>query len=218
MSTPFLVSYVGLWLVVIGESIMLFALLREVGKWYLSQSPSFQRDGPAIGDPLPPVTLQTPEGRLSLDRLPSNDYSLFLVASDQCSICPTAAEIVQKWVTRTRNLSGAVLLNAERFTAWRVDGDLTVGLVSQNDVSELGVRAVPFLFVTDSSGRVLAKGLLNNHGHMKAMLKQARRTQPAVMPSTSGEVAGPSRWRARRPRNDDPAKRNTSAYKGRDYG
>jgi hypothetical protein len=178
VSTPFLVSYAGLWLLVAIQSVMLFVLLREMGKLYLGQTESFFRDGPAIGRNLPEMSVRAKTGPVPITRLLQADYSMLLVASDRCAVCPSAAEIVRRWNQRSSALGATVLLAADRLGSWgKLDG-LEVVCISPEDVTRhLAVRATPFLLVVDRTGRVLAKGIVNNHGHVKTMLRDARRKQ-----------------------------------------
>lgn len=169
-----LVSYIGLWILVVFQSGLLLVLLREIGKAYLGESQSFQRDGLPVGRRLPTLTVESRSGPVSIDAFFGARLAIFLIASDGCAVCGPVADIVQRWSERLREVSATVLLNADRLGAWGRT-DLQVALVSSSDVSEkLEVRATPFVFIADKSGRVVAKGLINTHSHLKALLKEAR--------------------------------------------
>ena len=45
MSSPFWLSYSLLWILVLVESILIFALLREIGRLHLQNPESIVRDG-----------------------------------------------------------------------------------------------------------------------------------------------------------------------------
>jgi hypothetical protein len=169
-----LISYIALWGLVVFQSGLLLVLLREIGKTYLRDSPSFQRDGLAVGRRLPPLRLETRDGATAIESFFGARIAIFLLASDGCAVCGPVADIVQRWSERLHDVSATVLLSAERLGAWGGTG-MDVGLVRSSDVAEkLEVRATPFVFVTDRSGRVVAKGLINTHAHLKALLKEAR--------------------------------------------
>lgn len=173
MNRPFLVSYAMLWLLVVLQSGLLFVLLREIGKTYLSSSSSFQRDGLAVGRRIPPLTVQTRRGLSRVESFFGSEFTIVLVASDGCSVCGPVADIVRRWSERTSDFGAVVLLNAPRLGAW-ADIGLDVVLVDPEDVKrKLEVRATPFVFVTDPNGQVMSKGLINTHAHLNALLKEA---------------------------------------------
>jgi hypothetical protein len=174
MSSLFWLSYVLLWVIAVGSAILVFVLMRELGRIYLSQSSSFVRDGIAKGDRLPDVEVDTPGGTVSLpDLTAGNAYTVVLAVRPDCPYCPAAAEAVVHWTARAEGL-GAVLLVA--------GGDLgryesiqkasAAGIDEHVLESTLRVRVTPFGFLVDRRATVLAKGLVNDTSHIEGLVEQ----------------------------------------------
>jgi hypothetical protein len=190
MSTLFVASYVLLWILVVGQSIMLFILLRELGRIYLSQSSSFVRDGVAQGSPLPALPIMTPDGSAGLDSLYTGArYTALLVARPDCPYCPEAADVVRQWAGQAPELGAGVVVDGRELGAY-ADKGVPAGLLDPDMARrQLRVRATPFVFVVDHRGIVLGKGVINAADHLDEVLQRARDVSGAELPSARRDGA-----------------------------
>jgi hypothetical protein len=191
MNSAFYGSFVVLWVLVVGQSLLLLTLLREIGRIYLSDTSALQRDGIALGRRLPPIKVNTRRGDSTLDAFLRSRLNIVMIASDGCGVCGPTADVVRRWASRSTDINGVVLLNAKKLGVWGDVSGLDVVLVSAEDVkSQLEVRATPFVFVTDADGAILAKGLVNTHRHVKQLLRDARDRLNADEVRTSAQGVG----------------------------
>jgi hypothetical protein len=175
MSGGFVASYVVLWILVALQSVMLFVLLRELGRIFLRNSDSFQRDGIAVGERLPNLIVDSQAGKVPLTERLGSRYALIVVASPDCSVCPPVIELVEQWQQRIPDLTGLVLLNSERAGSYAANGGVETVVSNPTDVTEqLLVRVTPFVYVASGDGLVLAKGLVNDSRQLERLIASAR--------------------------------------------
>ncbi|MDQ3822742.1 MAG: hypothetical protein M3321_05825 [Actinomycetota bacterium] len=197
MSAPFVISHVLLWALVVLESVMLFVLLRELGRVYLRASESFQRDGVAVGTPLPDIQVRTADDVVSLDSLYDAPYTLIVVATTDCTHCTRVVDLSRRWAARVESLSTLVLVTDDDPGEYASLDGIGLAHVERDDMAErLLVRVTPFVFVVDAHAVVLGKGLVNNNNQLAELLKRARaeveRREPSASRDRAPALAGAS--------------------------
>jgi hypothetical protein len=178
MSRPYLVSFVLLWLLVVGESALLFLLLRELGRIYLGSSASLERDGVPIGEELPAVPVTTADGTEALPALVADDaYTLLLFVHPDCPHCPEAVRSVEAVTSREPELQAVVVSHDNGRAAYSELSNLVVVEADSDALStDLGVRATPFAFVLDGSRKVVRKGVVNREADVRFLTASLPRT------------------------------------------
>lgn len=178
MSSTFWASYAALWLAVVVESVLLLALLREVGHVYLQRAGSTARDGLPIGETLPPIDVSDEAPRPLVDLIPRSGATVLLYILSGCPVCPEAVAALVPWAKRHAELH-VVLLHAGKARSdyagvpiAEIDPDLAR--------ERLRLRVAPFALVVDGDRRVLAKGLINHDSDVRRLLGDAQRRTAAL--------------------------------------
>jgi hypothetical protein len=151
MSTPWVIAYVVLWVVVIALGIAVVALLRQIGVLHARIAPMgthFAGEGPEIGAVAPTIGLNYARSPLTL----------VAFTSATCTIC--------------RELKPSI--DALR----RQEAGLTVHLVSLEDdrnvFDAFNVRSTPYMITVDRTGRVLGRGVANSLEQIEELIREAR--------------------------------------------
>jgi hypothetical protein len=175
MSSLFWVSYVVLFVVVAVQSVLLYLLLREIGKIYLSESTSFIRDGVPTGKQLPDLSVTTAGGRERLaDLVGAAPYAFVLVAQPDCSYCRDAAAALRRWAGGSAKLTSVTLVDGDDVTPYERISARAVARLAPHDMHRrLRVRATPYVFLVDRSRRVLAKGLVNDERDVRDLIERS---------------------------------------------
>lgn len=178
MSSMFWASYAALWLAVVVESVLLLALLREVGHVYLQRAGSTARDGLPIGEELPTVDVSADGPRPLRDLIPHSGVTVLLYVLAGCPVCPEAVAAVAPWTARHSELH-AVLLHAgpprsdyAGLPIAEIDPDVAR--------AQLRLRVAPFALIVDANGRVVAKGLINRDSDVRRLLGEAQHRTPTL--------------------------------------
>jgi hypothetical protein len=194
----FWLSYALLWFLVVAESLLVFALLRELGRIYLSQPQSIARDGLTPGTMIPEILVEGRRKRAPLQAFLSAPYTLLICALPDCPFCEDVIEKAQRWSRRRPNIGALVVISGSERGKYDAFETVEVALAAPNDVLyELRVRASPFLFVVGSDGEVLSKGLANSHRDIRGLLEAAgvfdeARREGAISRSPTPTVHGHS--------------------------
>lgn len=178
MDRLFWLSYALLWLSVLGLGLLVFMLLRELGRIYLGRSSSFVGDGPAIGERVPDLSVETGERSVSLSELiAGSDYTTLLITLLDCSLCTGAADAVERSTRNSEELGGVILVDGGdlgHFAEYGERGGCQVARLAEGDShAELRIRATPFALLVDADLTVLAKGILNDDRDLAALVEQA---------------------------------------------
>jgi len=111
METPWLISYIVLWLIVLTLSVLVLLLYRQLGIMYLGSAEGVSRDGLEKGTTAPDFNLTDQYGnaqRLSAYR---GRPVVLLFGSPHCSPCRTLMPQLHDWA-RSHPDVGVVWLNA----------------------------------------------------------------------------------------------------------
>jgi hypothetical protein len=190
MNSLFGVSYLLLWIMVIGESVLLFVLLRTIGHLLLANQPIGAREGVPVGHRLPDVPTATVDGaRPLLDLLPAKRFTAVLFATPTCGYCPGALTAIRRAVAELPWLGAAVLVRAAELDGYaQVDEWGRVATITADAAQELQLRATPFVMVVDERGTVVAKGVINDESHLTNLIDAAEKAM-----ANSGPVGDPAR-------------------------
>jgi hypothetical protein len=176
MSGPLALSYALLWALVVGESVLLLLMFRELGRIYLSQSSSFARDGVDVGSRVPDIGVRLGGRELALaDALPGASFTVIVAARDDCPYCLDAARAVAEGISGADDVQAIVLMRGRVAPAYHQLAGVAVAEVGERAFARLRIRATPFGLVVSETGRVLSKGILNHSAHLTDLLEQADR-------------------------------------------
>lgn len=173
MMTWLCLNSVGLALV----SLVLYFTLRQIGFVLIRVGPPGARvspQGPRVGEHVGEHLAQL----AGMELQPGAAKARLLVfGADSCSICApvkaAALDLARSW---QRDADILIIYDCEPGAAPARVEKLGAGLYFTRDGElrrQLGVRSVPFAMMTDSSGVVLGKGLVNEIGHLESLLELA---------------------------------------------
>lgn len=201
MEGIWLVSYIVLWLLVLGLGVLVVVLYRQLGIMYLGSAEGVSRDGLELGARAPDFSLVDQYG--NLQRLA--DYRgrplLLLFGSPNCSPCRILLPQLHDWA-KAHPETGVIWLNAAsqqeslEFVA-ETGATLPIAAFAPDErLMELyKVRVTPFSFLLDENGVVRAKGLANTKGGLDVYYKELRSgtsNRPVVQATDSGRGAASS--------------------------
>ena len=176
MSTPFYVSYVALWLLLLAMGVLVLLLYRHFGLMALGTLEGGQRDGLPVGAVAPPISGVTAAGEEATWEPRREQPQLLLFAAPDCEGCAKVLPAVNRLAaTNGRGVGVTALVPgrpeeaarlaakfAPRFPCLAEDG--------RGAFERYRVRVSPFAFVVGGDGRVLAKGLCSDEGRLRDLL------------------------------------------------
>ena len=184
MMDALLVSNVVLWLLVIGLTLTVLALTRQIGLLHERISPIGALAPQArieVGDPAPELALLDLEGRPVQIGGPSQDESrtLLFFLSPTCPICetllPTVERVAKTEVPRVRVVlasDGPPEEHRSFFRKKRI-GHLPYVLSAPLGMA-FGVAKLPYAVLVDERGVVAAQGLVNTREHLESLFEAQR--------------------------------------------
>ncbi|MGI8589311.1 MAG: TlpA family protein disulfide reductase [Chloroflexia bacterium] len=178
MEGIWLVSYIILWLLVLGLGVLVFLLYRQLGILYLGSAEGVSRDGLAVGTAAPDFSLGDQYG--NTQRL--SDYRgkpTFLVfGSPSCTPCRVLLPQMDDWAAAHPEV-GVLWLNAanpDESTKYASDMGATLPVVAHTPDQKLPeryhVRVTPFSFLLDQDGIIRTKGLVNSKAGLDLYYKE----------------------------------------------
>lgn len=207
MTGLWLATYIALWLLVIGEGLLLVGALRQLGliqrasqqlPSVSSNSPEsevrpLEFDGPSIGASLPSMVLETLTGTEPVRLSPASGVAMLLVfMSPMCEGCQHAAEPLNR-VTQRRSsdLQAVVIMRGDlpACQAFLNVFPIDVPVVCDSDRSitmGFDVHRNPFGLLYDESGALVRKGVVIKHDDFLALLGEA-----SAVPDVSPDIFPP---------------------------
>lgn len=189
MQGLWLISYGGLWLLVVLEGLVLLALARQIGILHARLGPVGARlmnSGPEIGDVAPLLDVPDLAGR----RITLGDArakrTLLVFVTLTCSSCEQLLSGLRAW-RRTEQTSLEIVLvtamedraEAREFVArHRLESFPLV--LSRELTMQYRIGTVPYAILVDREGRVRAKGLVNNVAHVESLLNAEEIGHPSI--------------------------------------
>jgi len=189
-----LASYVVLWVITATMFVVLLVVLRQLGLMYVrgGGAPRLE-EGPPIGAIIPPFE-EMEDGTQAEIRFPDAvvDLNLLLFTSPHCRICE---EVLRELGGVTRDFDARVLVVSEGDVEENgrlrqlVDGGARFVSNAERQRS-LDVRTHPYGLVTDRSGTVLEKGVVNGSRDVQVLLEEAARSSVTAGPPGRAEGGG----------------------------
>jgi methylamine dehydrogenase accessory protein MauD len=184
-----IISNIILWILVIILSLVVFALMRQIGVLHERVFPAgalMTANGPRVGEPVTVHTLQNfsggniQVGGSNLDGL----STLLLFVSPACPVCKTLLPIV-KSVMQAEKKSAQVILasDAESISEQKQHEQFIREYALPADRYVLSrtlglafmVEKLPFAVLIDKDGVLRAKGIVNSREHLESLFEaQAR--------------------------------------------
>lgn len=183
--TALLLSHLVLWVLVIALSLVVFALVRQIGVLHERISPVgalMLRQGLQVGELAPAIEVPTLDGTpLSIGGARTDDKSTLIVfVSPTCPICKVLLPVLKSSRSAESDWLDIVLAS---------DGDDSQQrqFVLSNDLrafpyvlsTALGlafqVGRLPFAAVIDGRGILRARGLVNSREHLESLFEAKRR-------------------------------------------
>lgn len=194
MSGWWLASYVVLWVITATMFVVLLVVLRQLGLMYLrgGGAPRLE-EGPPIGAIIPPFE-EIEDGTQTEIRFPDAvvDLNLLLFTSPHCRICE---EVLRELGGVTRDFDARVFVVSEGDVEENgrlrqlLDGSARFFSNAERQRS-LDVRTHPYGLVTDRSGAVLEKGVVNGSRDVQVLLEEAARSSVTAGPPGRAEGGG----------------------------
>lgn len=201
MSGWWLASYVVLWVITTTMFVVLLVVLRQLGLMYVrgGGAPRLE-EGPPIGAIIPPFE-EIEDGTQAEIRFPDAvaDLNLLLFTSPSCRICEEVLRelgaVTPDLGRLTRDFDAGVLVVSEGAVDENarlrqlVDGGARFVSNAERQRS-LDVRTHPYGLVTDRSGTVLEKGVVNGPRDVQVLLEEAARSSVTAGPPGRAEGGG----------------------------
>jgi len=185
MTTPFLISYIALWVIVAVQFVASFALYHHFGQMYLNSREGRATQGPSVASNLKPLVVHDVGGTpLSLP-LPKTSL-LMMFVSTSCPLCDKLRPELGRFAESHTDLETLVICAGDRDAVRRWATGLTATRVVADPGYQIAthfeVGLVPFCIGVDYNGTVRTKGIVND----RAVLDMAaQETLLAGQPHTS---------------------------------
>jgi methylamine dehydrogenase accessory protein MauD len=182
--TALAVSNVTLWLVVIGLSIALLAVIRQLGVLHERIAPVgalMLAKGLKVGELAPTVPTQDLEGRrIVLGAVRDDDRAtLIMFVSPTCPVCKTLLPALKSSLASERDWLDIILasdgeipsqrefVNAQRLGGFSYVVCAPLGIAYQ-------VSRLPFAALIDARGILRARGIVNSREHLESLFEAKR--------------------------------------------
>lgn len=187
-------AVVVLWVIVVVQIGVIFALARQVGVLFERIAPAgamMSDTGPALGDKVPPLSLPNLNGdALTLGAGPGRAQLVFFL-STSCPICKAllpALKSIQSdeaaWLDVVIASDGREALHRRLIEAEGLQGFAYV-LSSELGMS-FRVAKLPFAVLIDGNGKVAAKGLVNNREQLESLFNASESGVPSYQAAVAG--------------------------------
>jgi methylamine dehydrogenase accessory protein MauD len=190
MNTALLISNITLWVLVVGLSVVVMALARQIGVLHERIAPAgalMVRSGPLVGEASPIVAVTDMDGRkITLGAASESARStLVFFLSPTCPVCKTLLPVLRSSGSAESDWLDIILAS---------DGDLEEQkqFVSEYNLSDftyvlseaLGmtykVSKLPFALLLDEEGVIRSKGLVNSREHLESLFEAKERGVSSV--------------------------------------
>ena len=182
MSATFVVSYAILWVLVIGLSVLVVALARQVGVLHERVAPAgalMPTTGPKVGESTRKLDLKDIRGNILTigGQSPDGFSTLVLFISPTCPVCkslvPVARSLAGYESRRLRLVFASDGDKIDQHVAYTKDLDIEKYpyVVSQELGITYAVSKLPFAVLIDGSGVLRSKGLVNSREHLESLVE-----------------------------------------------
>jgi methylamine dehydrogenase accessory protein MauD len=182
--TPLILAVVVLWILVIGLSLIVLALVRQVGVLHERITPVgalMLAKGLKVGELAPTQTVVDLTDRsLSIGGLRVDGLStLVMFVSPTCPVCKALLPVLissrkseQSWLEIVLASDGDVASQREYVAAQRLDAFPYV--VSTSLGMAYQVSRLPFAVLIDANGVLRARGIINSREHLESLFEAKR--------------------------------------------
>ena len=178
MSGWWLVSYVVLWVLVIGLALLTLALARQIGTLHLRLGPrgalELDEEGPPLGEAPEPADVSDLDGRPITVGGPGEPQLLLFVSPG----CPVCREVLPSLPVAARVGGMKPLIVSDADDPADAAQASAVGppvVVGPEIARAYAVPGTPYAVALDGLGVVRAKGTVNNLEQMEGLVDTARR-------------------------------------------
>jgi len=204
-----MISNLLLWIVVIVLSVIVFALMRQIGVLHERVFPAgalMTTAGPKVGDMAPQHTLKNFAGtELQIGgKNPEGLSTLLLFVSPTCPVCKTLLPIV-KSVMNVEKKTAQIILASDVGNSDKESGSeikLHEAFVKQFQLpadryvlsQTLGlsfmVEKLPFAALIDKDGVLRAKGIVNSREHLESLFEAQAKGVASLQEYLGSQTAG----------------------------
>ena len=182
--TPFMISHLVLWVLVIALTLVVFALARQIGVLHDRIAPTgalMLAKGLSVGQAAPIVTVDDLDGHTRRVGAARDDgkNTLVLFLSPTCPVCKVLLPVL-KSSQRSEQSWLQIVLASDGDSDGQVEFRKRNGLSSFPYVLSpaLGiayqVNRLPYAVLMDERGIVLARGILNSREHLESLFEAKR--------------------------------------------
>lgn len=182
--TPLVISNLVLWALVIALSLVVFALVRQIGVLHDRIAPTgalMLAKGLTVGEAAPIVAVRDLDGQSRQVGAPREDArsTLVMFVSPTCPVCKTLLPTL-KSSSKSEHAWLDILLASDGEQAAHVDFRQKHGLGQLAYVLSppLGIayqiNRLPYAVLLDESGTVVARGLINSREHLESLFEAKR--------------------------------------------
>jgi methylamine dehydrogenase accessory protein MauD len=180
-----LLSYVVLWLMVVGLVVLALAILRQLGLLYARAGGSLgalqTADGIPLGEAIPVGDLFDTNG-VSRSLTPTTrQFKIVLMMSPSCEVCRRLIPAIPDFASSVkRDAEMLVVLtqpdSSGQLQSWGAGAPHVAVEPALTDL--LGVPATPYAMVIDRDGRASSKGVVNDIIQIESVLNEASQREP----------------------------------------
>jgi len=179
MTTIWLISHITLWVVVALLSVLVILLARQMGLIYrrLGSAPArMENDGPAIGEAMPEMIVQTLDGETKIIGGNNLINRLLVFVSVGCPACNLVAPAVRAVSKKERSVleTLVVSLSADQLAVRdfvKRNKLLEVPCIISSELAlQYKIHGPPYGVLLDRHGVVRAKALINNLDHVESLI------------------------------------------------
>jgi len=182
--TALTVSNIALWLVVIGLSIALLAVVRQLGVLHERIAPVgalMLAKGLKVGELAPTITVQDLEGRsLTLGAARTDERAtLLMFVSPTCPVCKNLLPVLKSSLASERDWLDIVLASdgesarQQEFVLAQRLGNFPYIVSAPLGIS-YQVSRLPFAVLIDAQGVLRARGIVNSREHLESLFEAKR--------------------------------------------
>lgn len=179
--TTLALSNAALWLVVIAQTLVLLAVVRQLGVLHERIAPAgalMLAQGLKVGEPAPRVAVEDIDGNALIIGAARADMraTLLVFVSPTCPVCKTLLPVLKSSVASERHWLEIVLASdgerdgqrafilAHRLEAFPYVVSAPLGLSYQ-------VSRLPFAVLIDAQGVLRARGIVNSREHLESLFE-----------------------------------------------
>jgi methylamine dehydrogenase accessory protein MauD len=197
MMTALIVSQIVSWVLLLGVTLALLAVARQVGVLHERVAPVgalTPKQGPAVGSAAPRLLVTTMEGRaLEIGgALRPNARRILFFVSSACPICKKLIPFVLSFA-KAEGLElifagdDEAAIQARLVTAYGLDG---FDFVNDGQLGRaFAVDKLPHAVLLGHDGRIIARGLVNSREHLESMVVADETGLPSVQDYLKGRLA-----------------------------